>query len=95
MQRSVVRNLRERIRVHRGKPPLRAIQELRTLLVDAPGGDSTMRAGVQLAASALAASVADWHSPRHPRPQGDRDRRHPWFAVAARRGPPAHGPRAL
>jgi diguanylate cyclase (GGDEF)-like protein/putative nucleotidyltransferase with HDIG domain len=56
-----VRNLRERIRVHRGKPPLRAIQELRTLLVDAPGGDSTMRAGVQLAASALAASVADWH----------------------------------
>ena len=55
-----VRNLRERIRVHRGKPPLRAIEELRALLVDSPGSDATMRAGVQLAASALAASVADW-----------------------------------
>ena len=55
------RSLRERIRVHRGKPPLRAIEALRTLLLESPDADPVTRASVQLAAARLAASVCDWH----------------------------------
>lgn len=55
-----VRRLRECVRMHRGRPPLRALHELRAILAAAPEGDYTLRADVQLAASSLATVVADW-----------------------------------
>jgi len=59
-----LRQLRERIRVRRGKHPLRAMETLRVLLAPASPHDGEGRpapnADVQLAAAALAASLADW-----------------------------------
>ena len=55
-----VRHLRERVRVRRGKPPLRALEELRALLSASTDASSSVRGTVQLAAAELAASLADW-----------------------------------
>ena len=55
-----VRRLRECVRMHRGKPPLRALEELRAILAAAPDSEGHARAEVQLAAAAMATVVADW-----------------------------------
>lgn len=55
-----VRRLRECVRMHSGKPPLRTLEELRAILAAAPEGDVALRADVQLTASAVATAVADW-----------------------------------
>lgn len=55
-----VRRLRECVRMHRGKPPLRALEELRAILALAPASDGATRGEVQLAAAAVATAVADW-----------------------------------
>ena len=57
---SLVRTLRERVRVQRGKSPARAVDALRAVLAATPPGEPAARAEVQLAAAALAAVEADW-----------------------------------
>lgn len=59
-----VRQLRERVRVHRGLSPLRALEALRSLLAGDDDADFATarvpRGDVQLAVAELALGIADW-----------------------------------